>query len=437
MFRRFFSAAAICALAALATPAQAEGEVAFAYQGRVKVQGSPFSGTGQFKFSIVDTSGTATLWSNDGSASGGGEPSGFLPLQVTDGIFNVIVGDTSAGMQPINGIIFNSASPLKLRVWFNDGARGFQQLNPDHNLVNLTLNVLETGNQDFTIYVNGTTGSDRNNGLTPSTAKKTIQAAVDSLPDRVNCNITIDIADGTYHEEVSVHGISVSRTKSLTFLGDESWTPASGTPQVVISGATAGSPTVPARDYAFYGQQCSGLSFVGIHFTRAILDGLYLQNGSYTVSNCMASYNVKRGFINARQTEVNYTNCHSTYNDVSGFTIATASRSTLTSCSATYNGAYGVDAFHQSSCNIAELGDFSNNGRLVSGAGVRAGAFSDLAFNFPADTSSIRYKVRSNNGYGAQAGWHGYCIYTSQSVIDYAGNSNGATSSHTGGIIYP
>ena len=42
------------------------------YQGQVKVGGAPFSGTGYFKFAIVDLAGTTSYWSNDGTSSGGG-----------------------------------------------------------------------------------------------------------------------------------------------------------------------------------------------------------------------------------------------------------------------------------------------------------------------------------------------------------------------------
>lgn len=427
------AAAAMVVLVSMVAPAQAESDVAFAYQGRVKVQGQPFTGTGQFKFSIVDTNGNTTLWSNDGTGASGAAPTGYLSLPVQDGIFNVIVGDTSAGMVAINSTIFNSQTPLKLRVWFNDGTRGFQQLNPDHTLVNLALNVLETGTQDFTIYVNGSTGNDTNNGLTSSTPKKTIQSAVDSLPDRVNCNITVDIADGVYREEVIIHGISVATKKKLTLLGDESWTPSSaGDPAVVISGADAAAPTTPVRDYAFNATQCSGVELKGIHFTRALLNGLHVENGLYTVKNCKASYNIKHGFEAIRQTQSNYTDCVATYNDSVGFNIMTASRGTLLNCQSTYNGAYGAQAFNQSQCNIDGTGTYSNNGRLVQASGVRSGPFCDVGFNWGTFTGN----VNNNNGYGLEAYWHGYIIYSTTPGLTVSGNTLGRQATGHGGVIY-
>ncbi len=46
------------------------------YQGRVKVAGANFSGTGQFKFALIAKPGGASLWSNDGTSVGGSEPGG-------------------------------------------------------------------------------------------------------------------------------------------------------------------------------------------------------------------------------------------------------------------------------------------------------------------------------------------------------------------------
>src|SRR5260221_8750715 len=70
--------------------------VTFNYQGRVKVMGSDYQGTGNFKFAILNTSATATLWSNDGTASG--EPASSVALQVDTGVFSVLIGDPSLGM---------------------------------------------------------------------------------------------------------------------------------------------------------------------------------------------------------------------------------------------------------------------------------------------------------------------------------------------------
>ena len=65
------------------------------YQGRVSVNGTNFTGTGQFKFALVNAAGSVTYWSNDGTSSGGSAPTAFVSLGVTNGLFAVGLGDTS------------------------------------------------------------------------------------------------------------------------------------------------------------------------------------------------------------------------------------------------------------------------------------------------------------------------------------------------------
>ena len=65
-----------------------DGNVTFSYQGRVKVTGQAFNGTGLFKLSILNTPGNATLWSQDGTGTGENSPTGSISLPVSDGVFN-------------------------------------------------------------------------------------------------------------------------------------------------------------------------------------------------------------------------------------------------------------------------------------------------------------------------------------------------------------
>lgn len=105
------------------------------YQGKVDVNGVPYNGVGQFKFAIVDTTGTLTLWSNDGTSIGGGETTSSVSLNVADGLFSVRLGDTSYGgmTQPLTPSVFDQPARW-LRIWFSDGTHGFQRLGPDQQL---------------------------------------------------------------------------------------------------------------------------------------------------------------------------------------------------------------------------------------------------------------------------------------------------------------
>jgi len=103
------------------------------YQGRVQVSGAPFTGTGYFKFAIVNQAGNTTYWSNDGTSSGGSEPTAAVPLPVSNGLFTVLLGDTSLdGMtQQLTASVF-SGYDRYLRVWFRAGESGaFTRLTPD------------------------------------------------------------------------------------------------------------------------------------------------------------------------------------------------------------------------------------------------------------------------------------------------------------------
>jgi hypothetical protein len=105
------------------------------YQGRIAVTGTNFTGSGQFKFALVNAAGTLTYWSNDGTSSGGGAPTNAVTVPVTNGLFGVMLGDTNlahmtAGVPPN---IFTNPD-VRLRLWFNDGISGFQQLAPDQRL---------------------------------------------------------------------------------------------------------------------------------------------------------------------------------------------------------------------------------------------------------------------------------------------------------------
>ena len=107
------------------------------YQGRIAVNGTNFTGTGQFKFALVD-GGTnvaaQTFWSNDGSSSSGGQPTASVPLPVTKGLYSVLLGDTTlSNMTALTASIFTNTD-VRLRVWFNNGVTGFQLLTPDQRL---------------------------------------------------------------------------------------------------------------------------------------------------------------------------------------------------------------------------------------------------------------------------------------------------------------
>jgi len=105
------------------------------HQGRVAVNGINFDGTGKFKFALVDGPEGKRLWTHDGT-TGDGEPEGAaVELPVTNGLYSVMLGGTGVpNMSMIEDRRMFNQPDLRLRIWFDDGKKGFQQLEPDQRL---------------------------------------------------------------------------------------------------------------------------------------------------------------------------------------------------------------------------------------------------------------------------------------------------------------
>lgn len=105
------------------------------HQGRIAVNGVNFDGAGQFKFALVNGNGSTTYWSNDSSSVAGSQPAVAVNLTVAKGLYSVLLGDTAlTNMAALPAGLFDHED-VRLRIWFNDGANGFQLLSPDQRLV--------------------------------------------------------------------------------------------------------------------------------------------------------------------------------------------------------------------------------------------------------------------------------------------------------------
>ena len=108
------------------------------YAGQVTVDGEAFNGNGLFKFAIVNDSGSTTYWSNDGTSNAGSEPTLSVSVSVSGGLYSVLLGNSAIqGMNAIDPALFQQHADAKLRVWFNNGTNGFQQLNPDRSFASV------------------------------------------------------------------------------------------------------------------------------------------------------------------------------------------------------------------------------------------------------------------------------------------------------------
>jgi hypothetical protein len=116
----------------LASRAQAQVPQILNYQGRITVGTTNFNGSGQFEFALVNQTSGAVLWSNDGT---NGQPTHAVTLTVTNGLYSVLLGDTTiANMTSVLPLSVFTNTDVRLRVWFNDGTHGVQQLSPDQRL---------------------------------------------------------------------------------------------------------------------------------------------------------------------------------------------------------------------------------------------------------------------------------------------------------------
>lgn len=91
---------------------------------------------------------TTTWWSNDGTSLNGAGPTHAVSLPVDHGLYSVALGDTALNnMTAVPASVFTEPAPLppipgyipgpkevRLRVWFDDGTHGFQQLSPDQKI---------------------------------------------------------------------------------------------------------------------------------------------------------------------------------------------------------------------------------------------------------------------------------------------------------------
>ena len=110
------------------------------YQGAVQIAGAAYTGTGYFKFAVVDSvtgDGSHNYWANDGLAIG--EPAAAVALAVSNGIFTVMLGDTTlSGMtETLDGNVFSETNTF-LRVWFSQNANGpFEALEPNQRIASV------------------------------------------------------------------------------------------------------------------------------------------------------------------------------------------------------------------------------------------------------------------------------------------------------------
>lgn len=138
-------------LGLLSSTVQAQVPQIINYQGRVLVGTTNFNGTGSFKFALVNSNGSTTYWSNDGTSSAGSQPTNAVSLSVANGLYSVVLGDIGySNMTVVPASVFSNFD-VRLRVWFNDGTHGSQLLTPDQRIASVGYSMQAAGVADGAI----------------------------------------------------------------------------------------------------------------------------------------------------------------------------------------------------------------------------------------------------------------------------------------------
>jgi hypothetical protein len=182
------------------------------YQGEVRVSGDPYTGNGYFKFAVVNAAGNAAYWSNDGTSTGGGEPTAAVQLAVSDGLFSVLLGDTTLGgmTQALTADVFSQPNRY-LRVWFSSDNVTFNQLAPDTRIsaAPYALQAQEAADADTVDGLHASElGTHYQNVVVVAKSGgdyTSVQAAIDSIADAAADNAyLVWVAPGVYEEEVTM-----------------------------------------------------------------------------------------------------------------------------------------------------------------------------------------------------------------------------------------
>lgn len=336
--------------------------VTFNYEGRIKIDGSPYTGDGYFKFAVVDVSGEISFWSNDGISTVGDEPVTAIVASVTDGVFNVIIGDTTVpNMDALNPSMFNAGEKVFLRVWFSDTGSDFEQLLPDREITNPALLGIQTSDDIF-IYVDPVNGDDRFTGLEADRPKKSIQSAWGAVPPMVGSPVTINLADGIYRECVLLTGKTMIGSATISLVGNPTNPVACR-----ITGANEGAETTPVREPGIHIIQQNRLYIRGVLVDYFNGIGMLIEERSSVRLNGVQVKNCKKMNIFITRSDVYAVNLEASNGlDAATHGIYAAQLSTLdVRDSYFHHTAYGIGLASYSTLNVVNC-VFTQNVRGIS-----------------------------------------------------------------------
>ncbi len=108
------------------------------YDGHIKVEGKPYSGTGFFFFSLENTQGEIVWTSGDFPFRGStNNPANAIKMMLMSGSYTVHLGDLTLGMPALSLQTLRNTKGPRLKVWFNDGVHGWAPAGSEVPLDNL------------------------------------------------------------------------------------------------------------------------------------------------------------------------------------------------------------------------------------------------------------------------------------------------------------
>ena len=141
--------------------------------------------------------------------------------------------------------------------------------------------------KNLTFYVNPSTGNDNNNGSSGSPFK-TIAKAVSMIPQIVNHNVTINVADGSYSEGITLAGY-VGKG-SITITGNVTTPTAVGLTERISVKNCCISMLIQGFDIAYvYNHAINVSRSVGVYLYKLVAD-----NSTATYSGVYAEYSMAR-----------------------------------------------------------------------------------------------------------------------------------------------
>lgn len=251
-----------------------------------------------------------TYWSNDGTSVAGSEPSAAVAVNVSAGLFTVVLGDTTlSNMAEIPASLLSQPN-LQLRIWFDDGANGFAALSPVQNLTptpyavfantasnlvnglmvqpnaNGAPNVIGGSSANFVSY--GVVGATIGGGGTTNFFGFPATNSVSSIFGTVagGCNNTA----GGYRNSTVSGGVNNTASTSDATVGGGEYNTASGDAATVGGGfdniASGDSATVSGGQYNTAGGE---YSFAAGYGALATNDGAFVWSDSYDQTNSFSS----------------------------------------------------------------------------------------------------------------------------------------------------